>query len=129
MEFARRQKRFDLLPERDDEVYSRRNDSTQKRDFLVQIVVVAFINDRHVQDPLQLSEIHDVTRFRIRLSAHRDFKNVVVPMPVWIGAQPVLFHVPSLAFRRIMEPMRSVKMNLPGDMNRSTKHLWGRTEG
>ena len=129
MEFARRQKRFDLLPERDDEVFRRRNNSTQERHLLVQVVVVALIHNRQVQDPLQFSEIHNVTGFRIRLSAHRDFKNVVVPMPVWIGAQPVLFHVPSLAFRRIMEPMRSVKMNLPGDMNRSTKHLWGRTEG
>ena len=54
MKLTRRELWRDLLPERDHEVFGRRQNSFQKIDFNIQIPMVALGYNRSVQDVAQL---------------------------------------------------------------------------
>ena len=122
MQLPGRDVRLNLVPEGNHQILSRRIDAAQELDLIVQIAMITFVDDRALENALELGEIHDVTGFRIRLSTKRDLEHVVVSMPVRIRAQPVARLIPLLAFRGIVEPVRRVKVHLPGDENGASQH-------
>lgn len=107
--------RLDFVPECDDEILRRRDDAAQEIDLVVQVAVVTLVDDRGVQDALQLGEIDDVARDRIGLPAQGDLEHVIVPVPVRIRAEAILLLVPLEAFRRVVEPVRGIEMHLARD--------------
>ena len=82
----RRQVWSDLVPESDDQVFRRRDDSAQKIHIGVQVAMIAFVHDRAMQNFFQLAQIDHVTALRIRLAAHRHLEHVIMPVPVRVGA-------------------------------------------
>ena len=73
---------------------------------MVKVTVIAFIHHSGVQDTLQIAQIHDVPGLGIRRTPHRDLEDVIMPVPVRIGAQAVVSNIPFLTLGRIVQPMR-----------------------
>lgn len=105
--------RGELVPERDHEIFRRGDDAAQEIDFVVQVAVVARVDDHALEELFQFGEIHEVAGHRIGRAAERDFEHVVVAVPVRIGAEAVLPLVPREALGRVVEPVRGVEMHLP----------------
>ena len=87
--------------------------------------MVALVNDHRVENALQRAKIHDIAGLGIGFAAHRNLQHIVVTVPVRIGAKAVVLHIPLLAFRRVMETVRRVEMNLPRDDHRAFERAHG----
>ncbi len=132
----------EFVPECDYEVFRRGNDPAQKKDFLIQVPMVAAVDHGLAQNIFQFTEVDQVTGLRIRSAADRDLKDVIVSMPVRVRAETILLNVPSMALARIKQPMSRIEVHLPRDGDNArldtgrewiegsgfVRHGFGRTE-
>jgi|GEM_PF-594970 len=80
VELTTRQAVFQLLPKNDTQVFDCWDDATEEIDVKVEVFVVDFIEYDLLEQSLELLEINDVARFRIRKPLNGNLYYVVVAM-------------------------------------------------
>jgi hypothetical protein len=91
-------------------------------DVHVEIAMIASLYHALLHHPLEIAQINYVAGLGIWLALHCDLEDVVVPVPVGVVALTERPLIPFIRLIRIVEPVRSVEMNLARDVNE--RHVW-----